>query len=56
MSAAIASNLAKGLDVSRAVRAGCRYIEAGIRTANDIGGGNGPINHFHSNYALPFAP
>lgn len=31
-------------------------MEAGIRTARDIGAGNGPINHFHSVYALPFAP
>ncbi|KAE8860463.1 hypothetical protein PTNB73_08073 [Pyrenophora teres f. teres] len=30
------------------------YIEAGIKTAVDIGSGNGPINHFHSVYMLPF--
>lgn len=38
------------------MRAACRYVEAGIRTAKDIGAGNGPINHFHSVYTLPFAP
>jgi hydroxymethylpyrimidine/phosphomethylpyrimidine kinase len=54
--AAIASNLAKGLDVQRAVKQACRYVEAGIRTARDLGHGNGSINHFHSTYTLPFTP
>jgi hydroxymethylpyrimidine/phosphomethylpyrimidine kinase len=39
-----------------AVRSGCRFVEAGIRTAPGLGHGNGPINHFHSTYTLPFAP
>ncbi|KAK6610674.1 thiamine biosynthesis protein (thi-4) [Botrytis cinerea] len=52
---AIASNIANGLPVVQAVRSACRYIEAGIRTAPDLGKGNGPINHFHSTYTLPFA-
>jgi hypothetical protein len=55
-SAAIASNIANGFDIDRAVKAACRYVDAGIRTAKDIGAGNGPINHFHSVYILPFAP
>jgi hydroxymethylpyrimidine/phosphomethylpyrimidine kinase len=54
--AAIASNLAKGVDVIRAVKYACRYVEAGIKTSTDLGHGNGPINHFHSTYTLPFAP
>ncbi|KAL1839682.1 hypothetical protein VTJ49DRAFT_1247 [Mycothermus thermophilus] len=54
--AAIAANLAKGMDVPSAVRAGCRYVQAGLRTAPGLGGGNGPLNHFHSVYSLPFAP
>jgi hydroxymethylpyrimidine/phosphomethylpyrimidine kinase len=54
--AAIASGLAKGLDVPSAVRSACRYIEAGIRTAPGLGGGHGPLNHFHSTYSLPFSP
>ena len=54
--AAIASNLANGLDVVQAVKRACRYVEAGIKTATDLGHGNGPINHFHSTYTLPFAP
>ncbi|TGO45460.1 hypothetical protein BCON_0390g00030 [Botryotinia convoluta] len=56
MASAIASNIANGLPVVQAVRSACRYIEAGIRTAPDLGKGNGPINHFHSTYTLPFAP
>jgi Phosphomethylpyrimidine kinase len=55
-SAAIASNLANGQKVPQAVKAACRYVEAGIRTASDLGHGHGPINHFHSTYTLPFAP
>ncbi|KAL2020373.1 hypothetical protein VTK56DRAFT_8502 [Thermocarpiscus australiensis] len=56
LASAIASNLAKGMDVPRAVRAACRYVEAGIKTAPGLGGGNGPLNHFHSTYTLPFSP
>lgn len=46
--AAIASNLALGHDVPRAVENACRYVERGIRTAPDLGKGSGPINHFCS--------
>jgi hydroxymethylpyrimidine/phosphomethylpyrimidine kinase len=55
-SAAIASNLANGQDVIHAVKNACRYVEAGIKTSTDLGHGNGPINHFHSTYTLPFSP
>jgi hydroxymethylpyrimidine/phosphomethylpyrimidine kinase len=44
------------MDMPAAVRAGCRYVQAGIRTAPGLGGGNGPLNHFHSVYTLPFSP
>lgn len=54
--AAIASNLASGMTVEAAVKAGSRYVEAGIRTSISMGKGHGPINHFHSTYSLPFAP
>lgn len=54
--AAIASNLAHGLGMVEAVFSATRYIEAGIKSAPDLGKGNGPINHFHSSYMLPFAP
>ncbi|KAK4106941.1 hypothetical protein N658DRAFT_414120 [Parathielavia hyrcaniae] len=56
LASAIASNLAKGMDMPSAVRAGCRYVQVGIRTAPGLGGGNGPLNHFHSVYTLPFSP
>lgn len=54
--AAIACNLALGLDMKEAVKKANLYIEAGIRTSVDMGMGSGPINHFHSTYTLPFAP
>lgn len=54
--AAIACNLASGLDMRGAVKKANLYVEAGIRTSVDIGKGSGPINHFHSTYTLPFSP
>ncbi|KAL9025334.1 MAG: hypothetical protein Q9196_005825 [Gyalolechia fulgens] len=48
LASAIASNLALGCAMMLAVERACRYVERAIRTAVDLGGGNGPINHFHS--------
>lgn len=56
ITAAIASNLASGMTVEAAVKAGSRYVEAGIKTSISLGNGHGPINHFHSIYSLPFTP
>ncbi|KAK2072323.1 hypothetical protein P8C59_006682 [Phyllachora maydis] len=56
LASAIASNLAKGLDVPQATKRACRYVEAGIRMAHGLGKGNGPLHHFHSTYTLPFSP
>ncbi|KAH0525940.1 hypothetical protein TsFJ059_009338 [Trichoderma semiorbis] len=56
LASAISARLAQGADVPTAVRGACRYIEAGIKTAPQIGGGNGPLDHFHSTYTLPFSP
>jgi hydroxymethylpyrimidine kinase/phosphomethylpyrimidine kinase len=56
LASAIASNIAKGLSPVEAVKAGCQYVEAAIKTAPGYGEGNGPLNHFHSTYTLPFAP
>ncbi|KOS21186.1 putative hydroxymethylpyrimidine/phosphomethylpyrimidine kinase 2 [Escovopsis weberi] len=53
--AAIAAHLAKGVDVPRAVRAACRYVEFGIRSAPGLGAGHGPLNHFHAMSTLPFS-
>jgi len=54
--AAIACNLALGMSTIAAVKKANLYIEAGIKTSSGIGAGNGPINHFHSTYTLPFGP
>ncbi|KAF2097226.1 hypothetical protein NA57DRAFT_66864 [Rhizodiscina lignyota] len=56
LASAIAANLASEMSMEQAVRAANRYVEAGIRTSYEIGQGNGPINHFHSTYTLPFVP
>ncbi|KIH92708.1 hydroxymethylpyrimidine/phosphomethylpyrimidine kinase [Sporothrix brasiliensis 5110] len=55
LASAIASNLATGLDVEAAARAACRYVDAAIRHAPRLGKGHGPLNHFHSLFALPFS-
>lgn len=44
-SAAITAELAKGADLSAAVRAAKRYISEAIATAPGLGHGSGPINH-----------
>lgn len=56
LASAIAANMAGGKEVPLAVKNACRYVEAGIKTSQDLGKGNGPINHFHSTYHLPFSP
>ncbi|KAI0901791.1 Phosphomethylpyrimidine kinase-domain-containing protein [Annulohypoxylon nitens] len=56
LASAIASNLSRGLEPVESVRAACRYVEAGIKSAPGYGKGNGPINHFHSTLTLPFSP
>ncbi|KAI9692066.1 MAG: hypothetical protein M1820_009533 [Bogoriella megaspora] len=56
LASAIAANLAAGMEMIRAVKLGCRYVEAGIRDSRGLGDGNGPINHFHSSSMLPFSP
>lgn len=56
LASAIAANLAKGKNMTRAVRGAVRFVEAGIKTSVDLGKGSGPINHFHSIYTMPFAP
>ncbi|KAK0662917.1 putative hydroxymethylpyrimidine/phosphomethylpyrimidine kinase 2 [Lasiodiplodia hormozganensis] len=56
LASAIASRLASGMAIEQAVKTANYYIEAGIRTSQDLGKGSGPINHFHSMYFLPFAP
>ncbi|MBF0481839.1 MAG: bifunctional hydroxymethylpyrimidine kinase/phosphomethylpyrimidine kinase [Desulfovibrionaceae bacterium] len=45
LSAAIAAGLAKGLDLISAVTAAQRYLNACLRTAWDVGHGQGPPDH-----------
>lgn len=56
LASAIACNLAEGMSMVKAVKKANLYVEAGIKTAVDLGQGIGPINHFHSVYMLPFTP
>jgi hydroxymethylpyrimidine/phosphomethylpyrimidine kinase len=49
LSSAIAAGLAKGLDLTAAIRAAKAYVTAAIAGADalGIGHGHGPLNHFH---------
>jgi hydroxymethylpyrimidine/phosphomethylpyrimidine kinase len=53
LSSAIASYLAQGHDLLRAVQLGKQYISQAIAHADelDIGKGHGPVNHFFSGHA-----
>ena len=44
---AVSAGLAKGLDVPDAVRQAKDYVTVAIRTNFPMGGGHGPLNHFH---------
>lgn len=46
LSAAVAANLARGLDMADAVRAGKAYVTAGIAASYPLGNGIGPVGHF----------
>jgi hydroxymethylpyrimidine/phosphomethylpyrimidine kinase len=49
LSAATAAGLAKGLDLSEAVRGAKAYVTAALAAADrlEIGSGHGPVHHFH---------
>jgi len=49
LAAAIAAGLAKGEDLSAAVRAAKDYVTAAIAAADHlgVGHGRGPVHHFH---------
>jgi hydroxymethylpyrimidine/phosphomethylpyrimidine kinase len=51
-SAAIAAQLARGLDLPAAVTAAHRYLQGAIAAADtlDIGAGHGPVHHFHGQW------
>jgi hydroxymethylpyrimidine/phosphomethylpyrimidine kinase len=50
LSSAIASGLAKGLDIAGAVKAAKEYITAAIQAGSHytIGKGHGPVHHYHA--------
>jgi hydroxymethylpyrimidine/phosphomethylpyrimidine kinase len=50
LSSAIAAGLAKGLDLSEAVREAKAYVTAAIAASErlKIGKGHGPVHHFHA--------
>jgi hydroxymethylpyrimidine/phosphomethylpyrimidine kinase len=52
LSSAVAAGLAKGLDLTAAVRAAKDYVTAAIAAADrlDIGHGHGPLHHFHAHW------
>ncbi|SAM08301.1 hypothetical protein [Absidia glauca] len=55
LSAAIASELAKGEDLYQAVRTATTYIQDAIATSMDsVGKGSGPVNHFHNLRWMPY--
>lgn len=45
LSSAIASNLAKGYDLEKAIRRSKRYLEACLKAMLDLGKGSGPMDH-----------
>ena len=50
LSSAIASNLAKGYDLTQAVERAKAYISGALADMLDLGAGSGPLNHA---YAIP---
>lgn len=47
LSSAIASNLAKGLDIESSVRNAKKYISGALAAMLDLGHGSGPLNHMY---------
>lgn len=54
LSAAIASNLAKGNSMVNSVKAATYYVQHAIKTAYPLGKGFGPVNHMHNIQHMPF--
>lgn len=50
LSSAIASQLAHGVPMAKAVHAAKAYVTTAIRHAMDLGAGNGPTHHFYRLY------
>ncbi len=47
LASAIATGLARGLELTEAVERAHTYVQRAIRTAPGLGGGHGPLNHSH---------
>ncbi|CAO3589631.1 unnamed protein product [Absidia cylindrospora] len=55
LSAAIASELAKGADTHQAIKTATTYIQDAIATSMEsVGSGSGPVNHFHNLRWMPY--
>lgn len=50
LSSAITANLAKGMDITNAVKAGKEYITGAIKNGFELGKGVGPTHHFYKFY------
>jgi hydroxymethylpyrimidine/phosphomethylpyrimidine kinase len=48
LASAIATGLAQGQALEAAIRRARAYVQEALRTAPDIGSGNGPLNHGHT--------
>ena len=46
LASAIATNIAKKIDVKESIKTSIEYVQNGIRNAPEFGSGNGPIRHF----------
>ena len=46
LSAAISGNMAKGMDLIKAIEEAKRFMDKAIKNSLGIGSGNGPLNHF----------
>ena len=46
LASAIATNIAKKIDIKESIKISIEYVQNGIRNAPEFGSGNGPIRHF----------
>ncbi len=53
LASAVATGLAQGLPLARAVRRAVAYVHEGIATAPGFGRGHGPLNHVHTVRPFP---
>ncbi|KAK9721917.1 trifunctional hydroxymethylpyrimidine kinase/phosphomethylpyrimidine kinase/thiaminase, variant 2 [Basidiobolus ranarum] len=56
LSAAIAAELANGVDTNEAIIKGIRYVANAIKYGFSVGEGHGSLNHYHSLVRLPISP